>query len=41
MREYQAEAEYERETFGGPEDAPSVANCDDAGTGEGRFHGRM
>lgn len=24
-----------------PDDTPSLANCDDAGTGEGRFHGRM
>lgn len=23
------------------EDTPMVANCDDWGTGEGRFHGRM
>lgn len=24
-----------------PDDAPTVANCDDWGTGEGRYHGRM
>lgn len=24
-----------------PDDTPSLENCDDAGTGEGRFHGRM
>lgn len=24
-----------------PEDTPSLANCDDAGTGEGAYHGRM
>ncbi|MBX4004307.1 hypothetical protein [Ralstonia pickettii] len=24
-----------------PDDTPSVANCDDWGTGEGRYHGRM
>lgn len=24
-----------------PDDTPSLDNCDDAGTGEGRFHGRM
>lgn len=23
------------------DDTPSLANCDDWGTGEGRFHGRM
>lgn len=23
------------------DDTPSLANCDDAGTGEGRYHGRM
>lgn len=25
----------------GIEDTPMVANCDDWGTGEGRYHGRM
>lgn len=24
-----------------PDDTPTVANCDDWGTGEGRWHGRM
>lgn len=24
-----------------PEDSPTVANCDDWGTGEGRYHGRI
>ncbi len=24
-----------------PDDTPSLANCDDAGTGEGRWHGRI
>lgn len=24
-----------------PPDTPSLENCDDAGTGEGRWHGRM
>lgn len=24
-----------------PDDTPSLDNCDDAGTGEGRFHGRF
>lgn len=24
-----------------PEDSPTVENCDDWGTGEGRYHGRM
>lgn len=24
-----------------PEDTPSIPNCDDWGTGEGRYHGRM
>ena len=35
-----AEAVYERETFG-QEDTPCLENCDDAGTGEGCYHGRM
>lgn len=25
----------------GPDDSPCIENCDDAGTGEGRFHGRF
>lgn len=25
----------------GIEDSPCIANCDDAGTGEGRYHGRI
>lgn len=29
------------ERDGGVEDSPSLDNCDDAGTGEGRWHGRM
>lgn len=33
-------AEY-REIYGEPEDTPTIANCDDGGTGEGRYHGRM
>lgn len=24
-----------------PEDSPTIAHCDDWGTGEGRFHGRI
>jgi hypothetical protein len=24
-----------------PEDTPTIENCDDCGTGEGRYHGRM
>jgi hypothetical protein len=24
-----------------PDDTPSLANCDDWGTGEGRYHGRI
>lgn len=31
----------DRELHGWPEDTPSIANCDDAGTGEGRWHGRL
>ncbi len=27
--------------YPGTEDSPCLANCDDAGTGEGRWHGRM
>lgn len=37
---YQQEAE-DRRTFGGQEESESVANCDDYGTGEGQFHGRI
>lgn len=29
------------EEFEVPDDTPSIDNCDDAGTGEGRWHGRM
>lgn len=36
---------FERDTFGEPEDTPCLEsgrdNCDDWGTGEGRFHGRI
>ena len=39
--DWNAEASYERETFGEPEDTPCIENCDDWGTGEGRFHGRI
>jgi len=35
------EAAEDRELRGTPEDSPSLSNCDDAGTGEGRYHGRM
>ena len=35
-----SDAEYYREGRG-PEELDSVANCDDWGTGEGRFHGRI
>ena len=30
-----------REMFGYPEDTPCLQSCDDCGTGEGQFHGRM
>lgn len=29
------------EDYDEPEDSPTVDNCDDYGTGEGRYHGRM
>ena len=35
------EREWARMDTSVPDDTPSLANCDDWGTGEGRFHGRM
>ncbi|MBS1833483.1 MAG: hypothetical protein JST65_12240 [Acidobacteria bacterium] len=39
--EWEADAAWERQEFGDHDDTPSLATCDDAGTGEGRYHGRM
>lgn len=45
LRDWQAEAAHDREVFGEPEDTycleSGVDNCDDWGTGEGQFHGRI
>lgn len=42
QREARAYRKYlEREGLDTPDDTPSLANCDDWGTGEGRYHGRM
>lgn len=35
------EARREAAERGEPEDTPCVEHCDDWGTGEGRYHGRM
>jgi hypothetical protein len=35
------DAACEREAFGCPEDSPCLASCNDWGTGEGQYHGRM
>lgn len=39
--EWAEDAANERELFGSPEDARCLDSCDDAGTGEGQFHGRI
>lgn len=41
LSDWAADEAADREMFGGPDEAESVANCDDWGTGEGRFHGRI
>jgi hypothetical protein len=45
MCDWAAEAAHDREAFGDPDDTPYLEpgrdNCDDWGTGEGRFHGRV
>lgn len=39
--DWAAEEAHDREINGEPDDTPCVAHCDDWGTGEGRYHGRM
>ena len=45
MQDWYEEEARDRELFGEPEDTPCLEagrdNCDDWGTGEGRFHGRV
>ena len=45
MHQWQREAAEDREIFGEPEDTPCIEsgrdNCDDWGTGEGQYHGRI
>lgn len=43
LRDEAADAAADREFYGDPYDTPCLDgfHCDDAGTGEGRFHGRM
>lgn len=41
LSDWAQEATEDRELRGIPYDTPSIANCDDAGTGEGQYHGRM
>lgn len=45
MRDWVEERAHDREQFGEAEDSPcledGVDNCNDWGTGEGRFHGRI
>jgi hypothetical protein len=38
LDDWQRDAAERRESI---EDTPSIDNCDDAGTGEGRYHGRI
>ena len=35
------ELAYDHDPLDYPDDTPCLQNCDDAGTGEGRWHGRM
>lgn len=45
LQEWEADAAEDREILGIPDDTPCLErgchNCDDYGTGEGQFHGRM
>lgn len=41
LADWAADAALDRELYGEPDETESVAHCDDYGTGEGRFHGRM
>ena len=41
LRDWAAEDARDREINGEPDDNATVAHCDDWGTGEGRYHGRM
>lgn len=39
LSQWQQEAADDRETFGGPEDMPSIQSADLWGTGHGQYHG--
>lgn len=43
IQDWAAEDAHDREVYGDPEDTFSLEghHCDDWGTGEGRFHGRI
>ena len=41
LEEWAEEAARDREQFGEPYETEVVESCDDAGTGEGRYHGRI
>ena len=45
LSNWEAESASDREMFGEPEDSPCLEggrdNCDNYGTGEGQFHGRI
>lgn len=41
LSDWAADAALRRELYGEPEETESIAHCDDYGTGEGRFHGRI
>lgn len=41
LDDWRADVAHDREVFGEPEDTPCVENCDDWGTGEGAYHGRI
>lgn len=41
LDDWRVESAQDRDLYGEPEDTPTVENCDDWGTGEGRYHGRI
>lgn len=41
LHEWVREDAHDRQMMGELPDTPSIAHCDDWGTGEGRYHGRM
>ena len=41
LEDWAGDVAHDLSVFGEPEDTPSVENCDDWGTGEGQYHGRI